>query len=76
MQSLFMYWLPNNVMSAIQTYLLKREGIRQVFKIPKIPETPPTSTASPLTKISEVGTNRMYALCVSNCLSSCIDSEE
>lgn len=51
-----MYWLPSNVLSAIQTVVMKKEGIRQVFGIPKAPEPAATtpSISSPLTKISEV----------------------
>jgi len=52
--SLFMYWLPNNVLSILQTYLLKREALRKMFDIPKMPEQPPSVIPNPMAKIAEV----------------------
>lgn len=50
-----MYWLPNSVLSIIQTQVLKKESIRNFFKIPKMPEqTVQSAMNNPMAKISEV----------------------
>ncbi len=56
-QGLFVYWGANNVLSIIQTTVLKKESIRKYFDIPKMPaptEAPALKVRNPIAAISEV----------------------
>ena len=56
-QGLFVYWGANNMLSILQTYILKQESIRKFFDIPKLPspeKTPDLKIKSPLSAVREV----------------------
>lgn len=59
-QGLFVYWGTNNVLSIIQTTVLKNENVRKYFDIPKMPapeEAPALKVRNPISAISEVSDN-------------------
>lgn len=52
-----MYWCTNNVLSLIQTFVLKNEKVKQALKIPNAPapeDTPNFKQVNPLQALSEV----------------------
>jgi YidC/Oxa1 family membrane protein insertase len=59
-QGLFVYWGANNVLSIIQTTVLKNENVRKYFDIPKMPapeEAPALKVRNPLSALTEVSNN-------------------
>ncbi len=53
-----MYWATNNVISIVQTTVLKNETVRAYFEIPKPPvNAPAMKLVNPFAKVTEVSFN-------------------